>query len=369
MADRPRLLVLIGSGELAAPMARVQRSVVRRLRDAAAAADRRPPRGAIIDTPYAFQENAAATSAELLDFHVRRLRLPTTGCSIGPGIDARATEHALVALRDADYVFSGPGSPSYALRHWSGSALPALVEAKLAQGGAIVFASAAALTLGRVTLPVYEIYKAGQDPHWLAGLDVLSRIGINAAVVPHYDNAEGSGHDTRYCFVGERRLRALEDLLPGGTFILGVDEHTALVIDVGASSARVEGRGVVTLRRAGKSRALASGTEVALADLRAPGAPRRSSAAMAGATAVTAGEAGLVGRLLDVRREAEALGQRAQLVEPLVQALLDVRQRARSKGDWQTADGIRERLADLGIEVADAADGSSSTDHRLSRPS
>ncbi len=55
----------------------------------------------------------------------------------------------------------------------------------------MVFASAAALTLGRWTVPVYEIYKVGEDPHWLEGLDLLSQTGIDGAVIPHFDNAEG----------------------------------------------------------------------------------------------------------------------------------------------------------------------------------
>ena len=76
-------------------------------------------------------------------------------------------------------------------------------------------ASAAALTLGVATIPVYEIYKVGEDPHWLEGLDLLGpATGLRAAVVPHYDNAEGGNHDTRFCYMGERRLQALEAALP-----------------------------------------------------------------------------------------------------------------------------------------------------------
>ena len=30
--------------------------------------------------------------------------------------------------------------------------------------------------------------------------------GLPAVVVPHYDNAEGGHHDTRFCYLGERRL-------------------------------------------------------------------------------------------------------------------------------------------------------------------
>ena len=34
------------------------------------------------------------------------------------------------------------------------------------------------------------------------------------AVVAHFDNAEGGTHDTRYCYLGEDRLRVLEAQLP-----------------------------------------------------------------------------------------------------------------------------------------------------------
>jgi len=54
-----------------------------------------------------------------------------------------------------------------------------------------VAASAAALTIGRFTLPVYEIYKVGQDIHWVDGLDILSQFGLHLVVVPHWNNAEG----------------------------------------------------------------------------------------------------------------------------------------------------------------------------------
>src|SRR5437867_3970052 len=84
-------------------------------------------------------------------------------------------------------------------------------------------ANAAALTLGRYTVPVYEIYKVGADPAWAKGLDLLQSIGPDLAVIPHYDNAEGGTHDTRYCYLGERRLAALEAQMPDTGWVLGVD--------------------------------------------------------------------------------------------------------------------------------------------------
>ena len=204
----PRLLVIIGSGEMAPQMRRVHRSVIDTL--AAAHDAPRPVRGTVVDTPYGFQENAAALSADALDFFSRRLGLDTTiaGMPRSDG-DVLSREAAYARIREAEFVFSGPGSPTYALSHWSQSEIPTLFADKLVTGGALVVASAAALTLGRLTAPVYEIYKAGKDPHWLPGLDVLSAVGISAAVIPHWDNAEGAGHDTRYCFLGRRRLEML----------------------------------------------------------------------------------------------------------------------------------------------------------------
>ena len=63
---------------------------------------------------------------------------------------------------------AGPGSPSYALRQWADGPIPAALADRLRDGGILTMASAAALTLGAVTIPVYEIYKVGADPELAA---------------------------------------------------------------------------------------------------------------------------------------------------------------------------------------------------------
>ena len=45
-------------------------------------------------------------------------------------------------------------------------------------------------------------------------------------------------------------------------------------------------------------------------------------------------------------------------VEPFVDALLAVRARARETRDWATADLVRDRLTEAGVEVRDGAEGS-----------
>jgi hypothetical protein len=261
MTPLPRILTIMGSGETTPTMSRVHRAVLDRLGE-------RPVPAVILDTPYGFQENAADITARTVEYFAATVGAPFTVASfLSADADALVRETALVRIREARLVFTGPGSPSYALRQWAGSEIPRLLADKLSRGGAVTMASAAALTLGRFTIPVYEIYKVGEAPRWLEGLDLLTPLGLPVAVVPHYDNAEGGNHDTRFCYLGERRLRILEAELPADVFILGVDGHTALVLDLDAGSGRILGLGTVTVRKDGRSTVFAAGSEVSIAEL------------------------------------------------------------------------------------------------------
>lgn len=257
----PRILTIMGSGETTPTMARVHRQVLDRLGE-------KPVPAVILDTPYGFQENASEISERAVDYFRATVGAPFAVASFrAADSDALMRETALVRIRDARLVFTGPGSPSYALRQWRGSEIPRLLAKKLAGGGAVTMASAAALTLGRYTIPVYEIYKVGEAPHWLDGLDLLTPLGLPVAVVPHYDNAEGGSHDTRFCYMGERRLAMLEAELPPDVFILGVDGHTALVLDLEEGSGSILGLGTVTVRKDGRSTVFPAGSRVSIVEL------------------------------------------------------------------------------------------------------
>jgi hypothetical protein len=256
MSD-PRILAIMGSGETAPTLARDHRALFDRLGPAPVAA-------AILDTPYGFQENADELSARTVGFFAE-----SVGREVGIAsyrtrdVDAVTVATAVARLRSARYVMAGPGSPSYALRQWEGGPIPPALADMLHDGGILTMASAAALTLGVATIPVYEIYKVGQEPGWLPGLDLLgTATGLRAAVVPHYDNAEGGNHDTRFCYMGERRLGILERQLPPGSFVLGVDSHTSLVLDLEQRTAAVSGLGGVTVRVEGRSAVFPGGSEM-----------------------------------------------------------------------------------------------------------
>jgi hypothetical protein len=264
-----RLLVIMGSGETAPTMKAPHRSVFERL---VATLDH-PLSAVMLDTPFGFQENAPILASKAVEyFHDAVGRdIEVAGIGRTDTGDVVAIERGMARVRAADWVFAGPGSPTFALEQWRGTAVPDALADKLRLGGAVVFSSAAALTLGVATVPVYEIYKVGTDPYWAEGLDLLGPIGLPVAVIPHYDNAEGGNHDTHFCYLGERRLAMLEPELPAGAFVLGIDEHTGVIIDLDADTAQIVGKGALTLRRDGNSVRIESGETVPVDVLRAGG--------------------------------------------------------------------------------------------------
>ena len=402
----------MGSGETAPTMVKPHRAIFDRLGPD-------PVPAVILDTPYGFQANADDISARAVEYFSTSIgrRVEVAELRRVEGADPVRREEALAKIAAADWVFAGPGSPTYALRQWSGTDLPDLLADKVAGGGCIVFASAAALTLGRYTVPVYEIYKVGEDPAWADGLNLLAPVlGADVAVIPHYDNAEGGTHDTRYCYLGEGRLAALERQMDQGGWVLGVDEHTGLFLDLDAGTATVVGNGRVTVRRHGTSAVLGSGEAIRMHELAGLASGKSSSVVAAGSErqvptgaprtalhaeirrlesqfdkVVDSGDVdsavGCILELLDtldawagdttqsdagergraaLRRMVVRLGSLAavgardprEVVGIFVEGLLAARDDARAGGRYGDADRIRELLMSAGVEVRDTRDGS-----------
>src|SRR4029079_8308665 len=137
---------------------------------------------------------------------------------------------------------------TFAIKQWRESPLWDAVLERFESGAELLFASAASITLGRYALPVYEVYKAGNDPYWEEGLDVLGRFGLNLAVVPHYnDNSGGENYDSRFCYMGARRLDLLQEHLPPDVTILGLDAYTSVSFDPASQTATVGGQSSMVL--------------------------------------------------------------------------------------------------------------------------
>jgi cyanophycinase-like exopeptidase len=372
-----RILAIIGSGETSPRMAEMHRELVARLGPR--------PSAVILDTPYGFQENADAVSDRTIRYFARSVGLDVEVASgmRAPADGGQGIGCGLARLASADWVFAGPGSPSYVASHWRGSAVGPALRDGLARQRVTVVASAAACAIGAFTIPVYEIYKAGASPHWIPGIDLLSDLGVTAAVVTHFDNTEGDTYDTRRCYIGERRLRLLERQLPEDAMTIGIDEQTAVVIDLDGGTIDVRGRGGLTMRRGGAQRTWPDGSRLSVAELR-ESLPPGGSVVEPPATEPAAPVVRLEARLADAisRHDAGALmdtiletgmgdqavrigvalteawerGSRAGVRE-IVEALVARRSEFREQGRYDLADSLRTALASAGIELEDTRDG------------
>ena len=411
MAERKGMIVLMGSGELTATMVEVHKELLSRLGES--------PRAVFLDTPAGFQLNVDQLSQRAVQYFRERVQRTLEvasykTCEEAPSLDA---EKAFQRLRQADFVLIGPGSPTYAVRQWRSSPIPDILVGRIASGGSLVAASAAALTVGRFTLPVYEIYKVGQDLHWVQGLDLLGHFGFPLVVIPHWNNAEGGTHDTRFCYMGESRFHSLASQLPEDVDICGLDEHTALLIDLEEQIADVRGIGRVVLRRGGNEMVFTKGDRISLDVLRGAAdsdqwasreseplvskddsAPqevpfwnrlhaleKRFTAGLDSGDAGTATTALLeldqtiwqadgdtenqefITQSRDLLRELIVhLGTRleqapqsaTECLSPLITELLNLREGYRRNGKWEEADQVRDTLLRVGVIVEDTPDGS-----------
>ena len=404
-------IVLMGSGELTATMVEVHKSLLDHLPGS--------PKAAFLDTPAGFQLNVDQISRKAVEYFRNRVRRPLEISSFksNENISDFDAERAFHILRESSYILIGPGSPTYAVEQWNGSPVPEIFAQCIEKGGCLVAASAAALTVGRFTLPVYEIYKVGQTLHWVEGIDILGKFGLNLVVVPHWNNAEGGTHDTRFCFMGEPRFEKLFSFLAEKVPVFGLDEHTACILNLETDEAEIKGIGTVTLRRNDREITFKSGDRFPLTVLRGEFGDSRYRARTAAAPATkgvgdskpddfwdrihsleASFHSGIAGQ--DARQSTNALLEldrtiwqaqtdleneefitqardtlrdlitllgtelasspksETECLTPLVDGLLELRQNFRTKKQWAEADAIRDILNRVKITVEDAENGS-----------
>jgi hypothetical protein len=200
------------------------------------------------------------------------------------------------------------------------------------------------IAIGAQALPVYEIYKVGQDLHWQPGLNLFGAYGLQLAFVPHWNNTEGGTElDTSRCFMGEERFERLLAMLPPDLTVVGIDEHTALLADLEAGTAEVIGSGNVTIIRPASGRPFATSDHFPLSELGPFHQPRP--------------DAGLPPDVWTEAMSTAADEHSLQRVPAEVMALVIERQAARAQRDWARSDALRARIAVLGWHVDDAPDG------------
>src|SRR3990170_2576785 len=367
-------VTLVGAGELLPAMSSLHRQTLRRIAGT--------PRPVFVDTAAGFETNVDAIVAKAVDYYGRYLQTELRVARYRHAESASAKEvgAAVAEVCAANLVFAGPGSPTYAIRHWRHSAVWEAVVRRFLDGVDLLFASAASIAVGRYALPVYEIYKAGEDPYWVEGLDLLGCIGLRLAVVPHFDDhSGGDAFDTRYCYMGEQRFAALRERLPPDVTVLGIDAYTAVCLQPDTESASVSGKGGVTLIGPEGERRHLAGSRVPFAALGGADTSRHRGRSARAAPRVrrpqlSAEPMAALGQLIDLaaslseEEKVEILARLQALREqsasrpapsegPLVDLVLELREGLRAAKRFDLADRARGALAELGFEVQDTPDG------------
>lgn len=340
----PGLITLFGSGETSTSGRKTWEWLFRQTTGTCTVA--------ILETPAGFQPNSHLVAYRVQEFLETRLKNHKPQIELVP---ARARETAfsperaevLTPMFTAEMLFLGAGSPTYAARQLEGSLAWDVLETRHQQGAHVIFASAAILAASFFTLPVYEIYKVGEPLHWLTGLDFFSKFGLSAVFVPHWNNNDGGTElDTSRCFMGQVRWNQLKTLLPKNTPVVGLDEHTSLILNPVTRTAKVYGNGNLTVERDQQTNLYPAESTVSFAELGT--FPDDTSEKQLAYTPRQ--------EVLDLIAAAQPAPGAPTLPEQVTR-LVEVRANARKQKDWNGADRLRDELLTLGWTVKDTPDG------------
>ena len=341
MTDQPGLVVLFGSGETSASGRRIWNWLFEQMQQEIQVA--------VLETPAGFEPNSDFVAGKVAEFIEHRLQNFRPRVNIVPA-RKRDTSFSpdnpdiLSPMLTASVIFMGPGSPTYTVRQLEASLAWEILKARHNMGSAIVLASASAVAAGAYALPVYEIYKVGEDLFWFNGLDLFARYGLAPTFVPHWNNAEGGVHlDTSRCYVGIDRFLGLKALLPSESTVVGIDEHTALIVNIAEQSCQVLGLGDVTIITGDEISRIESGSSFDLQRL--------------GACQMPAREVEIHPVALSLIEAAQFNDENRSNLASEVLILVEERQVARANKNWAEADALRDKLLSLGWQVRDSPAG------------
>ncbi len=339
--QRPGPIALFGSGETAPGGQKIFDFMFR--------LSPKSPLVSIIETPAGFELNARQVASSVGDFIQHRLQnykpriqlIPARkkGSQFSP--DDPVIAHPILR---SDMIFMGPGSPSYAVRQLEDTLTWEYILARHRLGASLAFSSATTVAISSMALPVYEIYKVGEDLHWKNGLDFFSHYGLPLVFIPHWNNMDGGeGLDTSRCYMGKSRFEELKDQLPKDQIVIGIDENTGLVIDFQSACFHVVGQSNVTILREGSEQIIPSGSGIDLLEL---------------------GDFDLCDPLAGISQTSwdQAISIQSELdtglqIPPQIIVMAEKREEARQSKDWETADRLRKEIENLGWIIQDNPDG------------
>jgi hypothetical protein len=335
-------IAFLGSGETSLAGGRIFESLAQNLPS--------PLKICVLETPAGFELNSSQVASRVADFLTNRLQNYKPQVSVIP---ARKKDspfspddpEVCAPLLAANLIFLGPGSPTYAIRQLRGSLAWDIIRARHRLGATLVFASAATIAVGTWALPVYEIFKVGEDVYTLPGLDFFKDFDTSLSFLPHWNNAEGgSDVDTSRCFVGMERFEQWCAMLPTDHTTLGLDEHTGVILDFTHRSCKVIGVSSVHLVRKCDPNIYTAGADLSFIEL----------GPMLPPDPINMGIPDEVWTMVKGTGPVEAV---EDAPPPEVVALAEERQAARGRKDWLAADDFRRKINALGWVIQDKAEG------------
>jgi len=333
-------IAFLGSGETSLAGGRIFESLARLISD--------PLHIAVMETTAGFELNSAIVAGRVADFLAARLQNYRPTIDIIPA-RKKGTEFSpdnleiLKPLLSGNLIFMGPGSPSYAVRQLKDTLAWDIIRARHRLGATLVFASAATISVGAWVLPVYEIYKVGEDVHTKEGLNLFEGCGLNLSFVPHWNNAEGGiDLDTSRCFVGKERFDQWRKLVSVESVMVGLDEHTGIIMDCENKTCEVSGVSSISVIKRDSMEMYPAGTTFSLNELGQVTYPNPI-------------EKGIRPDVWEMAVNAAKLEDDAPPDEAL--KLLEKRKDARTRKDFAESDRLRDEISVLGWTVQDSKEG------------
>ena len=333
-------IAFLGSGETSLAGGRIFEALARNIQD--------PLRIALMETPAGFELNSAQVVGKVGEFMKTRLQNYRPVVNVIPARKKNSLfspddPEIVQPLLYANIIFMGPGSPTYAIRNLKDTLTWDVIRARHRLGATLIFASAATISIGAHALPVYEIYKVGQDVHVVDGLDLFSDFGLHLSFIPHWNNADGGVDlDTSRCFIGMDRFAEWCNLVPSENETIGLDEHTGLIMDFESGLCEVSGVSSVSLVRECDPEMYPSGSKFPLSELGEFRIPDPI-------------EKDIPSHVWEMCLNAPPVDD-DQPSEHVI-ALVEQRVLARANKNWAESDKLRDEIAALGWTVQDSKDG------------
>jgi hypothetical protein len=333
-------IAFLGSGETSLAGGRIFEALARLISD--------PLYVSILETPAGFELNASLVAGRVGEFLKTRLQnyKPTIDLIPARKQGTKFSPDNLEILKPllyANMIFMGPGSPTYVARQLQGTLAWDIIRARHRLGATLIFASAATISVGAWALPVYEIYKVGEEVHVKPGLNFFTDFGLNLSFIPHWNNAEGGVDlDTSRCFMGVERFEQWRKLLPVENIIVGLDEHSGIIMDFEKGLCDVLGVSSVSVVKSGSMKIYPTDVGFSLSELGEVNLPDPIGR-------------GIRPEVWEMVLNASGLNEEQPPAEAV--DMLEQRKAARARKDFAESDRLRDAIAALGWTVQDTKDG------------